>query len=924
MPDWKKYIRDHVTSLSIPPEREAEVFEELAQHLQAAYEEAIAEGMAADQARTAALAQFPDWRIFECELQRAERPVTGVVATRWRAAPNYQSQGRGGTRWPRKTMETLLEDVRFGARLLWKDKGFAVAAILTLALCIAANATIFCVIYSVVLKPLPLPESEQILFLHNSYPKVGVERTGTSVLDYYDRLEGIDVFEEQALYRSQGLTIGEEGSVEQVQGLAVTPSFFRLLRVKPQLGRIFTQEEGDQGNERKVILSHALWQHLFGGDKEILGKALRIYGQPYTIVGVMPHDFIFLDLEVRLWRPLSFTQEQKSEEARFRTFWQMIGRLKRGASLEQAQAQIDALNAANLERFPQYEQLLANAGFHTRVVPIQDDIVRDIKGWLHLLWGAVLFVLLIGVVNIANLVMARSQMRLKELCTRFALGASPWRVIRQLMTESVMLTTCSALIGLLLGYWGLRIVNALELDQIPRGGEIAMDRTVVIFVLGLAFVVGVTIGTIPVIHGLKVNLRSALHEAGRTGTGSRAARVVRNALVVAQVALALVLLITATLLLASFRQVLAINPGFVPEQVLTGSMTLTERYRDSTDLCAFMDRALAKIRTLPGVVAAGATDSIPFGNRYNNDVIFAEDYQMEPGESLISPSQIVVTPGYFKAMRIPLVEGRSFEERDAEDSTQVIIVDRQLARKFWPTSSPIGRRMWRPTSPEASMEPEENALWYNVIGVVDSIKQRALVDPDEDVGAYYLPYAQSPDSGITVVLRTAAESEYMIGAIRRAITELDAELPLYDVRTMEQRIDESLISRRSPMLLALCFGLVALFLAAMGIYGVLAYLVAQRTREIGLRMALGGTTRRIFGLILGEGILMVSIGLALGLLGTLVLARFLESLLHGVQPTDPTVLASVAMVLAVISIAACILPAQRATRVDPIVTLRQE
>ena len=820
-------------------------------------------------------------------------------------------------------MESFIQDVRFGARLLWKDKGFASTAVATLAICIAANTAIFSVIDAVILKPLPLPEPERLLLLYNSYPNVGVKRAENGVPDFYDRRRAVTALEDVALYVNQGLNVGDGASVQRLEGMGVTPSLFRLLRAQPVLGRIFTEEEGEIGGERKVMLSYSLWQELYGGDRSVIGKELRIYGNLYAIVGVMPEGFLFLDPGIRLWRPLAFTAEQKQEY--HSNSWEMIGRLKPGASMEQAQAQVDALNRANLDLVPQLKPLLVNAGFHTEVHRLQDEVVKDVKGTLYLLWGGALFVLLIGAVNIANLVLARSSVRMKEMATRFALGAGRARVARQMVTESLLLTFCSALIGLLLGWWGTRIFSVLGLNEIPRGSEIAMGGAVVVYILALTIVVGTGIGLIPVVHLHRADLNLLFRSEGRTGTSGQGARLLRNALVVTQIAFALLLLVGAGLLLASFRQVLAVKPGFVAGNVLTGSVALPSiQYKGDQELRAFMDRALEKIRALPGVVASGATDSIPFGHHSSDSLIMAEGYQMKPGESVVSPNQIVVTPGYFEAMRVPLIEGRLFDSRDSADSQKVIIVDERLARKFWPGVSPIGRRMWRPGGPDDLIQPGANTRWYTVVGVVGSVKLRALVDPDERVGAYFFPYQQDPRSSPTFVLRTAGEPSALVSALRKAIVEVDPGLPLHDVRTMQERIDESLIARKSPMLLAIAFGLVALFLAGVGIYGVLAYTVAQRTREIGIRMALGSTTERIFRLIAREGFMLLGIGFALGLAGTLALARYVESLLFGVRPVDPYVLAGVAGILALAAAIACVLPARRAARVDPVVALRQE
>jgi len=822
-------------------------------------------------------------------------------------------------------MESLVQDIKFSLRLLWKDKGFAATAIATLALCIGANAAIFSILYAVVLRPLPVPEPDRILALYNSYPKAGVERGSNGVPDYYDRLRDVSVFEEQALYNTPRVTVGEKGSVEQVRAMNVTPSLFRLLRGQPLLGRIFNEEEGTPGKERKVILSYALWQKLFGGQGTVLGQDLRIYGNLYTVVGVMPKDFVYLIPEVQLWRPLAFTPEQKSDSARYNNNYQMLGRLKPGATLEQAQAQVNALNAANLERFAEMKQVLVNAGFHTRVLRLQDDVIRDVKKTLVLLWGGALFVMLIGVVNIANIVLARSSARIRELATRFALGAGRLRVTRQLMTESLLLTGLSAMLGLVLGYWGLKALNQIGLDRIPRANEVALDGNVILFILGLAFVVGVAIGLIPMVQALHVNLSLVFRQDGRAGA-SRGARILRNTLAVVQVAIALVLLVGAGLLLASFRKVIAINPGFVaPQQILTGTVALPAvRYRNDSESSAFVTRALASIRSLPGVRGAGATDTIPFGSNNSDSVILAEGYVMKPGESLVSPSQVVVTPGYFEAMGITLLDGRRFDERDTAKSAQVIIVDDRLARRFWGNAGPVGKRMWRPSSAQNLIHPDATTQYYAVVGVVRSVKLRALVDTDERVGAYYFPYEQSSRYTITFAVKTSPDPAFLVSALRNKIAALDPELPLYDIRTMQQRAEESLISRKSPMLLAMILGLVALFLAGVGIYGVLAYMVAQRTKEIGIRMAVGSTPEAIFQLILKEGILILAVGFALGLTGSLALGKYVKSLLYGVQPMESSVLIPVTMLLAIVALVACALPARRATRVDPIQALRCE
>jgi predicted permease len=818
-----------------------------------------------------------------------------------------------------------MNDLTFGARSLWKNKGFTATAVATLAVCLGVNVAVFSVVYSVVLRPLPFPESDRVMLMYNSYPGAGVEHAATGVPDYYDRLKGAPAFEEQALFNQPELTIGSAGSVQQVRGMGVTPSFFRLLRAKPVAGRIFTEEEGEIGHERKVILSYGLWQELYGGDASAVGKDIRIYGNPYTIVGVLPRDFMFVDRQVRLYRPLAFAPQQKTDDARHSNNWQMIGRLRPGATLAQAQAQIDAINAANLERLPNFKEILTNARFHTRVVPLQDEVVEPIRKALFLLWGGAAFVLLIGVINIANLAVARGSVRLHELATRMALGAGRWRIARQLLTESFLVTAGGAAVGLLIGYWGLDLLKLLQIERIPRGTEIGLDPTVVLYVLGLSLVAALAIGVIPLIQGLRISGAALLHEDLRTASGGRSARVLRNGLVAAQVAFALVLLMGAGLLTASFRHVLAVQPGFVPQQVVTGSVALPGvRYGEPATRRTFVERTLERVRAMPGVLGAGVTNSIPFGNSLSNSVILAEGYVMKPGESLISGDNAVVSAGYFETMKVTLREGRFFDERDTADSPLVIIIDERLARKFFSGTSPLGRRMWRPTSPSSLEDPSKGAVFYTIVGVVGTMKLRALADQEEGVGSYFFPYSQNASGGITFAIRAATDPGTVTAGLRKIVNAVDPELPVFDTVTMQERIDNSLVNRRSPMVLSLGFSAVALFLAAVGIYGVLAYLVAQRAREIGIRMTLGSGTERIFRLVFREGVAIVALGCALGVLCCWALGRYLTSALYGVGPLDPPVMALVSLILLAVALTAATFPAVRATRVDPILALRQE
>jgi predicted permease len=518
----------------------------------------------------------------------------------------------------------------------------------------------------------------------------------------------------------------------------------------------------------------------------------------------------------------------------------------------------------------------------------------------------------------------RSRARMKELATRLALGASRWRVGRQLITESVLLTLVSAGIGLLVGYAALRLLGTLNIQELPRGEEIRLDGVVVAYTLAIATVIGFVLGLIPVANVLPANLTSVLREEGRSGTAGVGARTLRRALVVAQVGFAFVLLVGAGLLFASFRQVMAVDPGFDVDGVLTASINLPRtRYDDDDKLRAFTDEALRRLRALPGVSAAGATDTIPFGGNNNDSVIIAEGYQMKPGESVISPSRVVLSPGYFDAMGVKLLRGRFFDERDAPKAQQAVIVDEKLAKRFWPDQDPVGRRMYLPQDINNLLAVNDKTVYLYVVGVIRDMKLHALTEDKQTVGAYYFPMAQSASRGVTFAVKTAGDPIALSNSVRGTLSGLDRELPVYDIETMDARMEKSLVSRKSPVLLSLSFGVVALFLSAIGIYGVLAYLVTQRTKEIGIRIALGGSTRSIFELVLREGLVLIAAGFVLGAIGAVLLRRSLESQLFGVSAGDPLVLAAVTVILALVAVVACALPARRATRIDPIVALAE-
>jgi predicted permease len=819
-------------------------------------------------------------------------------------------------------MSTLFQDIKFGARLLFKDKTFTITALLTLAICLGANAAMFTVVRSVLLKPLPFPDSDRIVLLNNSYPNAGVPRVGAAVPDYFDRQTAVPALDVQAVFRREGMTYGDENGAERLASARVTPSFFRVVKVAPVIGRVFAEEDGEPGKNVKVLLSYGFWQRKFGGAPSVMGSKIRLNGTVFDVIGVLPSDFTFLQNDLDVFTPAAFGPDDKADDNRHSNNWQMIGHLKAGATLALVQQQVDALNAANDTRFPEFHQILVDAKFHTICVFLHDDVVRDVEKVLFLLWGGVGFVLILGCVNIANLVIVRASGRTREMATRHAIGGDLARLARQLVTETTLLALAGGALGLALGWGLLRWLSTANLSQLPRGYEIQIDPVVIVVTVGLTIVVGLALGVAPAAKLWRIKLDAELREETRGGTSGRRANLIRQALATAQVAIALALLTGAGLLLASFRAVLDLDYGFDPAHVATATINLpAASYKDPPALVQFEGRALEALRALPGVEAAGAAAAVPFSNNNNYSVILAEGYVMKPGESLLAPMTTTITAGYLEALHIPVVRGRSFDARDTAGAPTTALVDERLARKFWPDQDPIGRRLYRPGDLKDITKITDKTQFFTVVGVVKEVQ---MVDPRADftpVGMYYFPYEQNAQRGFTFTVRTRTASPTIQSDIRRVVSGLDSQLPVFRNQAMQQWIDDSLVSRRLPMIVALAFGIVALLLSAIGIYGVLAYGVAHRRRELGVRMALGGTSASVFGLVLGDGLKIVGIGLAIGLASSLGVGQLMKSQLYGVTAVSPMVLALVTIGLSIVALTASAIPALRASRINPIVVL---
>jgi predicted permease len=822
-------------------------------------------------------------------------------------------------------MDVFRQDLVFAWRTLRRDAAFAVAVVLTLAVCLGANTAIFTLVRSVLLRPLPYPDADRLISSYDAFPGAGVERAGTSVPNYFDRRAMKDVFEEAALYQFSGYRVGEGATAESVAAMNVTPSFFQVLGVPAATGRLFREEEGIGGRNRVVILSHAFAAKQPGGAAGIVGQQIRLNDQLYEVVGVMPERFTFLNPDVRLFVSIGFRDEDRAEDRRHSQNHELIARLAPGVTVQQAQLRIDALNAQIIERAGPVKSLLINAGYTTRMFGLQADVVRNVRSALILLWGGVLFVVVIAAVNIANLSLVRTSARMKELATRSAIGAGRGRIVRQLVTEATLLTLIGGALGLVVGFWSLGLLEWIGLSDLPRAHEISIDSTVFALTFGLALLLGFAVGVAPAIHLARASLSDMLREESRSGTSGRSTRYMRRGLVVSQVALAFVLLVGAGLLLASFQRLLRVDPGFRASGVITGRLSLVAtRYREDSAQRAYVSRALEQIRALPGVEAAGVTSYLPFSTDGSSNVIVPEGRAMAPGESVVSPNTILVTPGYLEAMTIALERGRLFTDADATDAPGVIILDAQLAQRFWPNADPIGRRVYLPSRPEDIRNPGPDVTWLQVVGIVGNVKMRGLVEGEQArVGAYYRPYAQATRRNIGFVVRSRADVVSTTAAVRHALANVDPETKPFDVFSMSERVEKSLNPRRAPMLLSSAFGLLALLLASIGLYGVLGYQVTQRTREIGIRLALGANARGILTLVLIEGAVLVACGLVGGLVGAIALRSVVSSQLYGIGALDPTVMVGAVVVLGAVSLAACLGPARRAARVSPLVALSQ-
>ena len=805
-------------------------------------------------------------------------------------------------------MEILLKDVRYGIRMLVKTPGFTIVAIIALALGIGANTAIFSVVNAVLLRPLPFQQPDQLLRVWIQKPPAAISKA-----EIVELRNSNHSFEDLAAYTAWSFTLTGRDEPARLDGVRTTATFFSLLGVRAALGRTFLPDEDQPGHTDVAMLSYGSWERRFGSDKNIIGQKITIDGISLTIVGVLPRDFKFpdtglskLNSELVVPAPLN----PKDENDFGAGYLNVVGRLKPGVTPQVAQAEIITIARNARAKFARKPD---DYGQAATVRPLHKELVGDTRLLLLILLGVVGFVLLIACANVANLQLARTSARTREIATRAALGAGRGRVIRQLLTESVLLSMLGGVVGVPLALWGIGLLVSVLPAEMPRLNEVGLDLRVFGFAFGLSLFTGMIFGLAPALQRSKIDLQTALKETGR-GTSGAGGRL-RNALVVAEVSLTLILLIGAGLVLKSFWRLWEVDPGFKAENVLSMQLAPPETaYSEGSRKRAFYSQVIERIKTLPGVTAVGAIHLLPMGVRNWNPKLKVEDHPLPPGAELPSVDWRLITPGYFQAMETRLIKGRWFTESDTEKAAPVAIINATLARRYWPNDDPIGKQI---------KSGFEGGSWASIVGVVGDVKEQGLELPTHL--EMYRPYEQVPrPSSLILMVRTEAEPTSLAAAIRKEVWSVDKNVPVANVQPLTQVISESLAARRSTMLLLAAFASLALLLGALGIYGVMSYAITQRTKEFGIRMALGAQTGDVLKLVVTNGMTLSLIGVGIGLGGAFALTRLMTSLLFGVTPTDGMTFASVSVGLLLVALLACYLPARRATKVDPLVALRYE
>jgi predicted permease len=815
-------------------------------------------------------------------------------------------------------MTGLEQDFRYAMRQLRKAPGFAAIAVITLALGIGANTAIFSVVNGVLLRPLAFKDSDRLVRIWHVPPEKsfpGMKTFSVSAANYLDWQKQNDVFEKMAIYHYGGFTLTAGDHAESVDATGVSGDFFATLGVRPTLGRTFTAEDDKPGQSHVVVLSNRFWQQHFGSNREIVGRTITLDGATYTVIGVMPPSFRFPEYAL-MWAPLGWTDQEKAVRGNHNDL--VIARLKPGVDLKQAQTEMNTISSRLAQQYPEEDK-----GWGATVLPLQADLVSDVRPALLVLLGAVGFILLIACVNVANLSLAKTFSRHKEIAIRTAMGASSARILRQILAESVFLALLGGALGLAFSHFGVRLIMAFLANRLPQSTEAGLNVEVLAFTAIVSVFTGIAAGIFPAIHLSRSNVNQALKEGlGRTGSDS-GGNATRSALVVVEVSLSLVLLVGAGLMIRSFQFLRHVDPGFDSSGVLTMSAAVSRtKFSQPQEELSFFQRVLERVRALPGVVSAGLVDDIPFGQDGSHQPIAVEGRPVVPTSEQPEVDVAIISAGYVSAMRIPVLRGRDFTDSDVAGRPAAILISQSMAKQFWPNENPIGKHVTLSFFPGVARE---------VVGVVGDVKSDGL-DQTRTASALYMPLGQVSavanetwrSFSMTIVVRTASNPTSLVSAVTSAVRETDHDVPVIDVRTMDELVTSSLSQQRFSLLLLGAFALLAVLLAAVGIYSVLSYSVRRRVQEIGIRLALGARLSDVLRMIVIEGMKPTLLGVTVGIVGALALARVMSSLIYGVKPTDPITFVAVAVLLAIVALSATIVPAYRAAKVDPMVALRYE
>jgi predicted permease len=824
-------------------------------------------------------------------------------------------------------MTTFAQDLKYGIRSFARTPGFTLTAVLSIAIGVGANSAIFSVASALLLRPLPYKDAGRLVILWNRSPGLGVAEDWFSTAQYFDIKTGHPGFEQVALAIGANYNLTGDGEPERIGTVRVSSNLLSVLGITPALGHLFSADDDMPGRSGTAVLHHGTWMRRYGGDPSVIGRVLTLNGQPYQVIGVLPASFSLPrevmptlggaeDAEILLPLPLPANASQ----IRNREDYNIVAKLKPGVSVASAQAQMDAITARLRREHP--DVYPPNGGLTFGIVPLHEQVVGDVRRPLVILTGAVGFVLLIACANVANLLLSRALARQKEVAVRAALGANRGRIVRQLLTESVLLAVIGGALGLLLSGWTLAWIRLLGSRSVPRLHEIAMNGRVLLFTALVSVASGILFGLAPAMRLGRLDLHGNLKDVSRGATDAGAmwgrGRNLRRLLVVVELALSVVLLIGAGLLIRSFARLQNVSPGFTASNVLTLELTMSgRRYNEASAVLETYRQLWPRLGRLPSMIAAGGVSALPLSQMFAWGPIIVEGRTPVPGENFINVDQRIVGGDYFRTMEIPLLRGRLFTDQDTRTTPRVIVIDDRMAAEIWPQDNPIGKRIRT-----GGMDANPNAPWMTVIGVVGGVKQYTL-DSDSR-SAMYLWHLQSPTRAMNVVVRTRTDPAGLSAVVRKEIRELDPDLPVYNVRSMTTRVEESLARQRFSMTMLTAFAVLALGLATIGIYGVIAYLVSQGTREVGIRMALGATPRGILTRIVRQGLMVAIIGMTIGLIAAFALTPMMRALLFEVRPSDPLTFIAIATLLLLVALVASYIPARRAARIDPMESLRAE